>query len=63
MPVASSLQSFDPNCPASPPLDREAGFDLLLSMYGSFHELYESCGGVESVLREIDGEDAEAIPE
>jgi hypothetical protein len=32
-------------------------------MYGTFHDLYERCGGVESVLREIDGEDAKAIPE
>jgi len=40
-------------------LDREAGFDLLMSMYGSFHDLYERSGGVESVLRDMDGEEAE----
>jgi hypothetical protein len=63
MPVASPLQNVDPHHPAPAPLDQEAGFDLLLSMYGTFHDLYERCGGVESVLREIDGEDAEAILE
>jgi hypothetical protein len=36
------------------PLDREAGFEHLLGMYGTFHDLYERCGGVESVLWEMD---------
>ena len=33
--------------------------DLLLSMFGTFHELYESEGEVEAVIREMDGDDAE----
>jgi hypothetical protein len=61
--MATPIQTANPLYSASPSLDREAGFDLLSSMYGSFHELYERCGGVESVLREIDGEDSETVSE
>jgi len=56
--MASQNQSVDLH-DLDAQLDREAGFDLLMRMYGSFHDLYERSGGVESVLRDMDGEEAE----
>jgi hypothetical protein len=32
-------------------------------MYGTFHELYQRSGGIDAVLREMDGEDAGAASE